>query len=226
MSKIGGWSTPSGDRFVTGHEFTGADKPFTFLSSRADFSPRGICFSDSATEATSHSTPQRPNPYSLLPDPHPLLRRQIQRLSRLHIERRVPRIDVSHRISTILRRRVRIHHHLLALRGFAHLRRIILAEGDEELLLAGEAVLLRSLLAPPATPCSRRRTRQCPQRRRCSPPASACRSHADPGTGNTCRTAPPASLSPPQSAPDQTASTSCAPCPSSRRRCPRCRRCG
>ena len=43
------------------------------------------------------------------PDPHPILRIQIQRIARLHAERLVPRIDVVHRpIHAELARRMRI----------------------------------------------------------------------------------------------------------------------
>lgn len=49
-----------------------------------------------------------------LPDPHPLLRRQIQRLSRLDVERLVPGVGVAHGVRTELRRRVRIREHLAA----------------------------------------------------------------------------------------------------------------
>ena len=49
-------------------------------------------------EPARKPAPEMPRYCSRLPDPHALVGRQIQRLSRLHIERRVPGVDVAHRI--------------------------------------------------------------------------------------------------------------------------------
>src|SRR5947209_17807134 len=60
--------------------------------------------------AYAQATPNR-SAARISPDAHPLLRRQVQLVARLHVESLIPRIHVAHRaIDTELRWTVRIAH--------------------------------------------------------------------------------------------------------------------
>src|SRR5262249_54105562 len=82
------------------------------------------------------------------PDPYPLLRRQIQLIAGLHIESRVPGVEVANRpVHTIFRWAVGVAHDectqlLIAIQGAPDL-----GPGQKESLLAGEAIQHRSFLA-------------------------------------------------------------------------------
>src|SRR6185437_5004886 len=82
-----------------------------------------------------------------LPDLHPILRRQVQLVARLHLERGIPRVEVAHGFGSELRRRVTVGGKALAQGRVAHLRTPGLAEGEEEALVATEAVDHRRGLA-------------------------------------------------------------------------------
>src|SRR5271169_4143051 len=88
------------------------------------------------------------------PDAHAVPWCEIEFLSGFDIEGPIPGINVADGISPILSRRVRIRHHLLAQRSLSNLRCVVLAEGDEELLVAGETVLYGRRLACERSPIS------------------------------------------------------------------------
>src|SRR6476646_6242971 len=76
-----------------------------------------------------------------LPDVNALFRRQVQLVARLDVERLVPGIDVpDDAVGAVLIRAVRVGQDLLALRILTVLALPRLGEGDEEALVAGEAV--------------------------------------------------------------------------------------
>ena len=75
-----------------------------------------------------------------LPDLHAILRRQVQLLARLDLERRIPLVKVAHRLRAELRWCVHVGGKALAQRIVAYLGTPGLAEGDEETLVAGEPV--------------------------------------------------------------------------------------
>src|SRR5690606_35877184 len=81
------------------------------------------------------------------PDAHALRRRQVQVLARLRIERLVPAVDVAHGLRAPAAGRVNATHHLPAQRLVTRLVAPGLGEGDEEALLAAEALQLRRRLA-------------------------------------------------------------------------------
>src|SRR5450631_153023 len=81
-----------------------------------------------------------PQPLALLPDPHALLRWQVLRLSGLHLECFVPRIDIAHRQRTVFIWRMLILEQPPAQRGLAHLGAIRLCIGNEKTLIAGISV--------------------------------------------------------------------------------------
>src|ERR1700692_1439083 len=78
-----------------------------------------------------------------LPDLNAVRRGEVKLVSALDFKRRIPGIDVPHRICAEPRGRVWIRQHLLPERRFARLRSPILSEGDEELLFTGETFLCR-----------------------------------------------------------------------------------
>src|SRR5579863_9154027 len=68
---------------------------------------------------------------AISPDSDALRGRQIQRLSRLHVEGAIPRIDITYCICAILAWRVRIGHHLLAQCSFTRLFSPVLCESEK-----------------------------------------------------------------------------------------------
>src|SRR4051794_7038964 len=82
-----------------------------------------------------------------LPDLHPLARGQVELLAGLHVEGCVPSVHVARGVGAELVRRVAVGDDGLALQGLAAFLAPALREGDEELLVAGEALLARPLLA-------------------------------------------------------------------------------
>src|SRR5262249_1955097 len=86
-----------------------------------------------------------------LPDAHALVGGEIQLFPALDIEVRVPGIDVTHFGGAILVGSVTIRQHLLAQSAVADFLSPVLREGNEELLIAVEAVLRGRALA-----CERR----------------------------------------------------------------------
>jgi hypothetical protein len=81
-----------------------------------------------------------------LPDTHPVCNCncQIQLPSRLHIKRRVPRVDIADSSRPELVGGVPVGPHILAESSFTFLRFPVVCESKEELLVAGKAVLNRS----------------------------------------------------------------------------------
>src|SRR6185295_802571 len=74
------------------------------------------------------------------PGPDPLLRREVQLLAGLHVERRVPLVDVADRVGAELPGGVAVGHERIAQRLGAELRAPYLREGEKEALVAGQAV--------------------------------------------------------------------------------------
>src|SRR6476469_9493562 len=68
---------------------------------------------------------------------HALLRRQIELVARLDVERGIPGVEVAHGQRAILARRMAVGRDLLAERFLAGLLCPTLLEGDEEALVAG-----------------------------------------------------------------------------------------
>src|SRR5579875_2885967 len=86
---------------------------------------------------------------SIAPDADPLVRRQVQLVARLDVERRIPRAEIAHdAVDPILLRAVRIAEQLRALGILARLALPGGGEGEEEALVAGEAVDHRRLAVP------------------------------------------------------------------------------
>src|SRR4051794_26700805 len=76
----------------------------------------------------------------------PLLGRQVQLVAGLYVESLVPGVDIADdAVHPIFRRAVRIAEQALAKRPFADLRTPALAIGEEEALVAGQAVDHRRL---------------------------------------------------------------------------------
>src|SRR5580700_6441077 len=81
------------------------------------------------------------------PDVHPVLRGKIELVSGLHIECRVPCVEVAHGVYPELSGGVVVGHHLLPERSLSRLRCPGLCEAEEEMPVAGEAALDGSGLA-------------------------------------------------------------------------------
>src|ERR1044071_2929219 len=81
------------------------------------------------------------------PNPHPFLRRQIQLLSRLHIERAIPRVEVARGVGSVFGRRVAVGDDPAAQRLGAHLASPHLCEGNEEALIAAVALFGRTFFS-------------------------------------------------------------------------------
>src|SRR6185503_20151964 len=80
------------------------------------------------------------------PDVHALIRREIELVARLHVERLVPGVDVpDDAVDAIFLRAVRVGKELRAQRPLARLALPALGVGDEEALVAGIAVDHRRL---------------------------------------------------------------------------------
>src|SRR5581483_5533927 len=75
------------------------------------------------------------------PDADALVGSKIQLLSRFHVERGIPGINVAHRGRAVLSGGMGVGHDLLAKGRFARLLPPVLPVGNEELLIAGEARL-------------------------------------------------------------------------------------
>lgn len=80
---------------------------------------------------------------NLLPDAHAIARCQIESVSRLNVEGRVPRVDIPHRRCPVLVRGVPVGHHILAQRGIPLLRSPVSREGQKELLVGRKSFLVR-----------------------------------------------------------------------------------
>ena len=72
--------------------------------------------------------------------PHPPIRRQIQLLSRLHVEGGIPRVEIPHGHRAERVGRMTVDRDSLAQRGVAHLGCPRLRVGEEEALVPGEAL--------------------------------------------------------------------------------------
>src|SRR5580693_8613991 len=77
----------------------------------------------------------------LSPDLYAVWWCEVELVSGLDVESRIPGVDVADPVCAVLGGGVRVGHHLLAERGFTLFRSPVLSEGDEELLVAGESVL-------------------------------------------------------------------------------------
>src|SRR4051812_20582596 len=74
------------------------------------------------------------------PSPHPLLRSEIQLVARLHIERRIPLVDVASGVGAVLAGGVAVGQERVAQCLGTLFGAPALGEGNEETLVAGEAV--------------------------------------------------------------------------------------
>src|SRR5580700_7826167 len=84
--------------------------------------------------------PPRPA-WRRLPDRHAPAGIEVERVGRLHVERGVPRVQVAHGQRAEVGGRVAVGREELPQRGLALLALPALPVGEEELLVAGEAVL-------------------------------------------------------------------------------------
>src|SRR5690606_11783298 len=91
--------------------------------------------------------PRRGEGFAGLPDAHTLVGRQVELVAFLDAERIVPCVEVAHSQRAEVARSVAVGGDALAKLGVAELARPSLGVGDEEPLVAGEAVDHRSLLA-------------------------------------------------------------------------------
>src|SRR3954463_5619560 len=74
-----------------------------------------------------------------LPDPHAVLRLEVELVAGRDVERFVPSVDVADRVAAIFAWRVGVGRDLFAERGFVLESSPALGEGEEEALLASES---------------------------------------------------------------------------------------